>query len=1037
MIPWKRLLLPLMMSIVLGWLLGGLGFVLFDKHPAEVHRVQWAQSSFWLEPPKPAYRFYVRKTLLLTGRVQAAWLQVSADNDFRLYVNGKSVAREISTLNNSLGLAARLSVPNQYFNDIQPYQVNVGVNYHLASNNDWRLAPVIDLSNLLRPGKNVIALEIQKGQKIPRFAMQGAIYPASGEAMPIALTSASEEWRGSLLSESSYGLPWYATDFPDTRWPFLKAGKPITEEIFSRISTRLFDRSLSGSWIGGSENAGSEVHLTRHWQVEPSARRAFLRFACSGECDLLLNGQPLWHGNSYDKPAVHMFEVTNTLKSGAADLRVRLARPLNRRLSNALPRFWLDGWAETQAGLLVSLLSTDRSWIATNLPGSPSSPAIVDEPPKSYLLERLYEGDGYLRNYPEYLSHSFAWLVSGTLLSFSLSIALGWFTGAKFWWSCLGRGGALLLPGTLWLLVVSLFQERFAQAEWGLWLAKSESPAIIFVVFLEITGAGLLWASFKFALPILNQRGLPDWLRQEFWGMAYWQWLMLSIVVSIGFYLRIYHLDFTALDSDENTSLDATRGILRTGAPVATSGIFYTRGPFYHYMLALWLALVGDSAVHARFLSAGFGTVVLVVVFFFALQLTNRYWLSLFVVALLSIDPWELLYSRNIRFYELVQLTFLLALYCFWKGFIVGREKNFQYLFFLFMSISLLTQEVTITLLPCFLIGFFYFYRPFQWSKDWDIVAGFALMMATYLFDGLVFSLACLTPWVALSSTTESQLKLHISDVTSFALGIFFGSNRMYVVYALGLFLGLFKALKLKDGKLVFLYSTIFINLLSVTVLVFQVGARYYYPIYPLYILLSVYGLFLSANSLGEKMEILSKRRLPLKIFTLSTTTLLIFISLEPQRVLGGYVDEVARQTPEAFQYIKAHWQPGDIVMANLPSAAAIHLGRLDYYLPPLWQPKLDGLYARNGRVIDRWGGGEVITNLDQMSSILAKSKRVWIQIDDNERSIDPDLAHLYDYFTTLGEPAMETYGVRLRLWDQKKSWLPSEPNQGKDLGVY
>jgi Dolichyl-phosphate-mannose-protein mannosyltransferase len=1033
MIPWHRFLLPLVMSIVLGWLLGGLGFALLDKHPAEVQRVQWAPNSSWLAPPQPAYRFYVRKTLLLNGPVKAAWLQLSADNDFRLYVNGKSVAREVSNLNNSLGLAARLSTPNQYFNDIQPYRVNVGVNYHLANNNDWRLAPFIDLTNMLRPGKNVIALEIQKGQKIPRFAMQGAIYPVSKEAAPIDLTSAIGEWRVSLLSESHYGLPWYATDFPDTQWPFINAGKPITEEIFSRLSTHLFDQPLLGNWIGGSESAWGEVNLTRHWQLESSARRTFLRFACNGECDLLLNDTLLWHSNFYDKSALHMFDVTSALKQGEANLRVRLARPLNRRLDTTLPRFWLDGWAETSAGVPISPLSTDDSWTVANTAGG----VIVDGPPKPHLLGRIYEGDGYLRNYPDYLSHFLVWSVGGILIAVFLATVLGWLAGAKFWWGYLAQGSGLLLPGTLWLIGVSLFQERFAQAEWGLWLVQSESPVVICIVFLGITSVSLLWASFKVPLPTLKQRNLPGWLQREFRGMAYWQWLMLAIVMIVGFSLRIYHLDFTAIDSDENTSLDATRGILRTGAPVATSGIFYTRGPFYHYMLAFWLRIVGDSAFNARFLSTAFGTMVLAVIFFFALQLTSRYWLSLSVVALLCIDPWELLYSRNIRFYELVQLTFCLSLYCFWKGFIVGRDKKFQYLFFLFMTISLLTQEVTITLLPCFLIGFFYFYRPFQWSKDWDIVAGFSLMMGTYLFDGLVFSLACLTPWVALSSTTESQLRLHISDVTSFALGIFFGSNRMYVIYTLGLFIGLFNALRQKDGKLVFLYSTIFVNLLSVTVLVFQVGARYYYPIYPLYILLSVYGLFLSASSLGQTMERFSNKRLPLKIFALSSTTLLILVNLEPQRILSGYTDEVARQTPEVFKYIKTHWQPGDVVMANLPSAAAIHLGKLDYYLPPLGQPKLDGLYAHNGRVIDRWGGGEVITNLDQMSSIFAKAKRIWIQIDDNERSKDPDLAHLYDYFTTLGEPAMETYGVRLRLWEQGKSWLPNEPNQGRDLGVY
>ncbi|MHC5731747.1 MAG: glycosyl transferase, partial [Nostoc sp.] len=105
-----------------------------------------------------------------------------------------------------------------------------------------------------------------------------------------------------------------------------------------------------------------------------------------------------------------------------------------------------------------------------------------------------------------------------------------------------------------------------------------------------------VWMQRRGQSPISVLQNKFNLLQQKWtiWG----EWIFLILIVSIGFGLRVYNLGFIDLDPDENTSLDAARGILRTGAPIATSGIWYTRGPFYHYLLALWLRLVGDSIVN-------------------------------------------------------------------------------------------------------------------------------------------------------------------------------------------------------------------------------------------------------------------------------------------------------------------------------------------------------------------------------------------------------------------------------------------------------
>ena len=164
----------------------------------------------------------------------------------------------------------------------------------------------------------------------------------------------------------------------------------------------------------------------------------------------------------------------------------------------------------------------------------------------------------------------------------------------------------------------------------------------------------------------------------------------------------------------------------------------------------------------------------------------------------------------------------------------------------------------------------------------------------------------------------------------------------------------------------------------------------------------------------------------------------LLFIgNLEPGRLLAGYQDALARENPKLFDYIKDHLQPNDVVVANLPAAAAVSLGKLDYFLPSQGILSLDGFYLNQGQMIDRWAGGKVVNSVDQFSEVLNKSNRVWIQLDDNPQPQDPNQRELYDYVRTLGKSVFEPYGARLRLWQKADGMLPREANDGKDLGNY
>jgi hypothetical protein len=1102
--------------LTLGFLIGMLGFYTWDKPPSPLERIAWAPEVQWIAPQEPSYRLYTRNTFYLTGNAQVAWVKISADNDFVLYVNGQIIDQELSVLGFPLSLAKQSSQRWQNLNDSVSY-VDLGVGNHMLANaRDWRLTTYVDLTRYLRSGKNTIALELQKGQTTPRLALEGYVYSVPGLS-PVKLTTGVAPWRVSTVSENRQDLKWYESDFPDRNWPEANVLGPVTEATYSRASQHIFDRELEGTWITGTESSQGQIWFRGDWQIPQNWQRAFIRFAGDGEYALTIDGVLVKRYAKDDGDQLHMFEVTNFLHSGRNTLAVQLIRPLDDQWvpsRNGSLGFFLDGWAETAQNTITAPISTDSAWISTNRPTSgwtkgagQGQPIVALRSPDSQEFQRQFEGNAYLLNFPNYLWHQALWQLAGIACAAVGAWLLGrfWLGQRQSWWDSLGTGSTLLIPGTFFLIGIGLLKHRYAEAERGILFVQAQSIPLTFLGFVAVLILTLLWSQIRLqaqiksltepqislARPIIKtmrtQWGLcfllgltvfaalhyllgmgvlstlgnfisipafgaiaifSVWKRCD-WKPKFWlrslheqwpiwgKWVVLAVIICVGFILRVKGLTFVPFDADENTSLDAVKGILHTGAPEPASKIWYTRGPFFHYMSAIWLGLVGFSFSNARLLIALWGTAFLVSAFIFTRYITGKVWFALLMTALFAIDPLELWNSRNFRFYQPVQCLILLAFWLFCKGFIDRAGKKYQHGFFIILTAALLNQEVSITLMPGFLLGFLFFYRPFNWSTDRSIPIGGLMTMSIYIYNGIFFLIRCMTPFVALSNTTETQMKFHMRDFTGFIGSFFFGSARLYTIYTLFFFLGLIYFARKRNQKLVFLFCCVFLNLILLTVLVLAHASRYSYSIYPLFIILSTYSAICIMSSLGGKLESPIGGVLPLRAISLSFVTLLLIFNIEPARVLASYQDAMSRHNPKVFEYIREHRQPGDVVFANLPAAAAIGLGGLDYYLPPTGMLGFDGVYLNDGRLIDRWAGGEAITSLDQMSHVLEKANRVWIQVDDRKPPDEPELAELYYYYRTIGKSAMETFGVRLRLWQKEDGLLPRVPNQGQDLGAF
>jgi hypothetical protein len=180
----RRVLGLLMM---LGLLVGSLGFALMYPS-APLAPVQWSTDAGWISLAEPAYRFYTRKTFYAPEQLTAAWIQISADDDFVLHINGRqSVVRENGALNAPKGLAYRRKVPFQDYTDNLTYEARTSLNYLMTSSPDWKISVYVDLTTYLVAGKNAIAIEVQQGAKSARLAVDGEV--RAPNQPPIRLTT--------------------------------------------------------------------------------------------------------------------------------------------------------------------------------------------------------------------------------------------------------------------------------------------------------------------------------------------------------------------------------------------------------------------------------------------------------------------------------------------------------------------------------------------------------------------------------------------------------------------------------------------------------------------------------------------------------------------------------------------------------------------------------------------------------------------------------------------------------------------------------
>lgn len=961
----------------------------------------------WMTAEHAKRRAYFRQTLQLSFKPDHGWLAIAAD-DYQLMINGHIVSWNVYSVNSATPFLSRFSdraqgqIPHSWLIPRNPTSQR-------ASNEEWRVLHYIDITPYLLPGENTLAVFVQSPD-IPRMAIKGGV---SGEGLSAKINGRAESWRALDIATTMTDKSFWDPDYNDREWPIARnlgtLEKPIYAPVDPTIWTTPRSRlGISGVLLAGDMHVATDLADLDHEEGAP----AWLRVGCRWPYYLFWNDELIGSGDGGN--GIEAFDLTRYLTTDRGRLSLRVVRPVNKTgppilfIDGRLGQSVLDGslgW-QTQTVAHPDWLTGAGQWTDT-------STQLTDAQLGLLKLQSMEPIDsGWIGQFLTLwlITAIFSWLVMQILRICSCDLSANKLNSPPLSW-------AIFAIAVVVSLALIALRVRYGETDSILWL---DDPAWRnFWIGLIPSVVVMSWWVLR-----LPTKSIGESFQPAFWRILRDARLWLGVTLLAGFALRYYQIGFDDLQADENVSWDASRGIVKGMSPEAVSGVLYTRSPLYHYVLGLWLAIFGDSKEIARGMSILPGLGVIVASYLLTLRLTGRRGLSLLVAVLLAFDPWQIFVSRIIRFYQFMQFLGVVSVYLFLRGFIWRDGRHYQHWFFVFCTATALSQEVFVITFPAFCIAGFLYYKPFSWRSDRSIIIGFATMMVVTIADMLIFTILCLTPHVGIATSSDSIMKLHLINPHIFINLFLSGNHRMALVYSVLVVSGFwywFGRGRQSDPAIVTLYLLAFVSAFVASVLLMQIANRYVFPLYPFLIILAVMTgrawIDTAAERLfGNNTAVAGLRNRWQGIVTTLLLALVPFQS-DPLALVNAYSRPINMGHETAYHFIASQKLPDDKIVTVSPMAAAIVMGGVDYYLMELLS--FDEVYRHTsiqGQIVDRWAGGKLVSNLEELKALFNQNNRVWVITDELENKKMSD--ELLGFLEHTSETRYEFFGGKVLLWD-------------------
>ncbi len=1015
---------------------------LLVPHSAEFapdwENAQWIRAADAQTPV--AYFRYVTSINVLPD---AAFVMVAATQVFRLYVNGTFVASNAADFSQN-------STPTTY---------------------------IYDINALLHSGADVVALRVANADqqspcvRVSFGLVRGKTISYSGSGIKWQATAQSTLVYPRSTTKTDM---WTTTDFQSYVWPPAQVANNMSLSPALLINPLLYEHPVTSYWM--SAGAGHDAYFVR--QIAFDASSAWLRLVANGEASVFINGHLLiiWNGQapilrqkvaSYlsnaETPihyrtglALGAYDITPYLHGGINTLAVHIANP-----GASATQVGLDSvQAATALDILISdtqghntWLLPDATWHVSTHPvtGWESGTATALRWPSPVQVARpgvsstfYVSGTSTLRNiqiFPSLLLAEIVLWSCGGVVGLWLLIALG--VLRRYYAStteALATLSAAYIPALIseaLLMVLSrepLLPQTFPYTYfWGCILIAIVGTSYI-LFWLNVRSAlqqnfsntplpeAQKYSFFKLLTRILsNTRLFSRWRSYRIYPylparivtLFYRHWMLLPLII-VSLPLVCYNLAYEPLWQDELSSYYAAHGILAHGLPFFPSGFLYEKAELYSYVLALWIALFGDS--QARFISVIEYIASIPLLYFVGCYFFRRR-VALLATAMLTLSPSVLLWARQTRMYEQAQLLTLLVMYLFCRAVQEPRRLRFLYIALSVLILDYLSHEEVFIILPALIISILFLSKDGRrrfpsvlYQKQWWLAL---FIGSTCIAIQLLLTRVTHPPILGTDSSQRPFIQFSTDNVPFYLNLLFFPSlNRAMPWITLNSVLAVIGCIwtRYDDNPrakycAVFLCASFFTLIFSFT----MHADRYFYPLLPAYYLIGSYALvklldaaqvFMYADVVQKtawNVRIIQRVYLSRQMRWLLRYNLLLAcmaVLLAPMFPISNYnlfVSRIAglsyhRHYPDydaVGHYMQQHWQKGDVVISVAPDFSTFYYtGHVDYFF------SIDRalfLFERAGHIVDTSIGVQALFNQDDFSAVLAAHTRIWIVSDNAE----------------------------------------------------
>lgn len=996
-----------------------LGFFIWNTwfHHVPHHYFLDFKQGQWIAAPEDRAQGYFRKELHIPTGIRHAWIVVAATDSFALYVNEKVV--------DSKGYAS-VNVSGIY--DIGPY---------------------------LLQGKNVLGIVVRRvSYPGPAMAVvEGAYMDEIGREHPFY---SDDSWKSSAIEQrqGSGEILWYSESFDAALWSQARsAGYPNSSNIYP-LDTHSFAIAMppQGKWIESTaslQGAAFSYMLT----LPANAEDAWIRIAAAKPYFMTINGVNLDATvqtnpmamklpdvriqKNDDEVSTDIFNITSLLHAGANNIVISsgLQAPSFRGL-------FVDGFVVINGEKIV--FGTDSTW-AIN-----SSHAIADA--HSFEASRInVVADNALKlplkrvmnkTLPvSYFLSQIIRLILILLLTEAL-IYLLWKGTSRilflFWNESTVAAEVsvafVYLPVFLFLLYLVLlsFDIRFDPA------LPFQGRVIVLSIFILLIFKVVLifeaWFRKKQNIQITGYPIIKPYLSQN----ILYPFLMLSLLAG-GAYLRLNGLDTQSLYHDEISMVNYTQGFLNKGYPYKMIGPVERPLATYElipYPIALSIKLFGFNDFTLRLPAALFGTVMILLIYFVGKQFFDRR-VGLLAAAIYTFCPQALLWAKYLWHPQQVQFFALLTSYFFYRAI----NQNPFSLYYLYISagmfiVTYLSWEGVGFLLPAFVLSIFAVKRKdLSWLKDkhaW--IAGGIVFIAVAL--QLTRRLLQQYPYIVVGSGLSDTSLPTLYFLNPMYDPLYYIKNFLWLdnnaILTILVLIGMPFILKQKEFSyyLTILFSILFMmtNLLS------NAAIRYVYYLEPFLVLLAAVSVFFILDNItrfvrdsGSIVIRMSKWGVIIASCALVIVGGSFFLKLYRLNNFSFPRGSYTRQDSYYIdyrgpaQYMKSHYQSGDLVISVMPDALR-HYSNINsqYFIEnyAIRQVLYDPTES-TPHYLERMVGVPVVRSLDELNGVINRSRRAWIVAVPYSIFSILVGAEIKGYIDRNGKVVYESYNGRIYLLER------------------